>query len=196
MPDDEALGAGHLGGHLRHRVPRRRGADDHRGGGERVDVGERPFEVEVLRGRLLDEVGAGQRLGEVGVHRPRIPVGTVDHVEFGQGRPCGVDEAGEPVPGVRVGVPHLDGEPAGEKVGGPAAADRARPDARDRADGAGVGEGGVGHRSAPFAVGVCTRRSRISRASAGVATSAPRSSMIETARSVSASFVALTPLEM
>jgi hypothetical protein len=206
MADDESLGVGRLGGHFGHAVSRGRRADHDVRRAHLVDPGQQSaFEREVLGCGLLDELGVSDRLGEVGVDRPRGSVGACDHVEFGQGRPSRVEEPGELLAGIRSRIPDLHPVTLGEEIGGPAAADRSCADAGDGVDRAEVGElrrvgngrgvGGIVHRSSPVMVGVCTRRSRISRASSGVATDAPRLSMMSTARAVRSAFVAFTPLD-
>ena len=199
MADDESFGVGRLGGHFGHAVTRGRRADDDIRWAGLVDLGEETaLEREIFGSGLLDKSGAGDRLGEVSVDRPRGPIGSDDHVEFGQCRPGRVEEACELLAGIRSRIPDLHPVPLSEEVRGPAAADRSGADAGDGVDRVEVGEcrGGVVHRSPPVMVGVCTRRSRISRASSGVATDEPRLVMSSTARAVRSAFVALTPLDM
>ena len=206
MADDEPFGVGRLGGHLGHAVARSRRTDDDVRWADLVDLGEETtLECEIFGSGLLDEPGARDRLGEVGVDRPRGSVGACDHVEFGQGRPSRVEESIELLAGIRSRIPDLHPVPLGEEVRGPSTADRSGADAGDGADrievgedrraGGGRGVGGIVHRSSPVMVGVCTRRSRISRASSGVATDEPRLVMISTARAVRSAFVAFTPLD-
>src|SRR5699024_2032501 len=122
----------------------------------------------------------------------------------------GVDEAAELLLRHRAGVPHAHPQSACQEVGGPAAPDRARADAGDGVDGVDVANlhaqaSFVVVAAAPASAGwVAWRLARcsgatgsasISRAWSGVATEAPRSSMMPTARSVSCAFVALTPFD-
>src|SRR5699024_5488625 len=122
------------------------------------------------------------------------------HVEFGQCRPGRVEQAGELLCGIGSRIPDPDPEALGEEIGRPTSSDGAGTDAGDRGDRVEVRVGGSGgaivHRSTPVMVGVGTRRSRISRSSAGLATAAPRVVMMSTAREVRSAFVALTPLDM
>src|SRR5699024_7156971 len=121
-------------------------------------------------------------------------------VEFGQRRPGRVEQAGELLSGIGSRIPDPDPEALGEEIGRPTSSDRAGTDAGDRGDRVEVRVGGSGggvvHRSAHAMVGRGTRRSRSSRAWAGVATDAPRLVTMTTAREVRSAFVASPRLDM
>src|SRR5699024_2734045 len=110
-----------------------------------------------------------------------------------------VEQAGELLCGIGSRIPDPDPEALGEEIGRPTSSDGAGTDAGDRGDRVEVRVGGSGggivHRSAPVMVGVWTRRSRISRASGGLAMSALRLVMMSTRREVHPASVALITLD-
>src|SRR5439155_9435334 len=101
-----------------------------------------------------------------------------------QSRPSGVDERPEPRLGIRCRIPGAHPETVSQEVRHPAAADHPSSDAGDRAHL--VTSDTLGHARG--------RRERISRASSGVATSAPIASIIVTALATSSALLTLLPL--
>ena len=139
--------------------------------------------VQLLGRALLHDVGIGDGGGEVGRDGQVVHARARRQPQLGERGPRRVDEAAQPRLGVRRRVPGAHGEPAGQEVRHPAAADDPGAHAGDGAHL--VGRDAIGH--------LLGRSARISRASSGVATSAPIAVMIVTALATSSALVTLLP---
>ena len=150
--------------------------------GRRVDVGEQPaLELQLLRGALLHVVGVADGVGQLAGHGQVVGARARGQPELGQRRPGRLDGCPQPRLGVRSGVPGAHLESAGQEVGHPAAADHPGVHAGDGAHPVRARER-VAVFQHVYALAIC----RISRASSGVATSAPIAVMIVTAFATSA----------
>ena len=119
---------------------RRRGGDDDVVGRRGVDPREQlDLEVLVVERAFLDEIGVGDRVGEVGGEAQPIAPRPRREADRLEARPGDVDDMRQPGLGVGVRIGRDDVEAVGEKIGGPAAADRAGADAGDAFHVVGVG---------------------------------------------------------
>ncbi len=140
VADDAAFRVLALAGDPRGQELRRRGGDDDVVGRGGVDPREQlDLEVLVVERALLDELGVGDCVLEVGGKAQPVAPRPRRETDLLEARPGDVDDMRQPGHGVGSRIRRDDVDAVGEKIGGPAAADRAGADAGDAFHVVGVG---------------------------------------------------------